>query len=228
MGENRINSVLTTNQREFLRMTDEEREDEYSRQARSYHRKAIRDRVQTAFHDFSLLWQHLDISERDEIFYPSSEQRLETGTDLIDTIAFLYRFLEGDIGDSRPDTWRLRFKDIVEPGIRNGEKMRHPHGHKVTVDAELVIEVETRPITIRDQAIEELAKGNIDNLSDAELRILIRNATKKTIQDDSGETLVEGEPIEEALDDYYGDDLHGLARAVEEKAKELEGESDGE
>lgn len=222
------NSVLTTDQREFLRMTDEERKKEYSRQARNYHRKTIRDRVQTAFYDFSLLWKHLDISERDEIFYPSREQRLETGTDLIDTIAFLYRFLEGDIGNSQPDTWRLPFKEIVEPGVRKGEKMRHPHGHKVTVDVELTIETETRPITLRGDAIEELAKGNVDNLSDAELRTLINWATKKTIQDDSVETTLGGEPLEEALDDYYGDDLHGLARAVEEKAKELEGESDDE
>lgn len=57
------NALLTETQRNFLYLSEEEREAEYSKQQRSYHRNEIRERVAAGVADFSLLLEHWDESE---------------------------------------------------------------------------------------------------------------------------------------------------------------------
>lgn len=61
------NALLTEVQRDFLRLSEEERKEEYSKQQRSYHRSEIRERVAASIQDFSLLLDHWDDPEYQSI-----------------------------------------------------------------------------------------------------------------------------------------------------------------
>ena len=98
------NSVLTSEQRDFLRKSEEEQKEDYTRQGRSYHRTEIRERARAALWDFDLLTDELDEKEREKIFSP--EPRTGAGAVLEDEVAGVLQFLcmgmNGSIGFSRP------------------------------------------------------------------------------------------------------------------------------
>lgn len=58
------NSVLTDKQRKYLRASDSEREEDYTKQQRSYHWNNIRERIWRALRDFDLLSEELTEEER--------------------------------------------------------------------------------------------------------------------------------------------------------------------
>ena len=68
----RQSSILTETQREFLALSDEERQEKYSKQMRSYHQRKIAERVRNAFRDFELLYEQLSDEQRATILSPDA------------------------------------------------------------------------------------------------------------------------------------------------------------
>lgn len=62
------NSILTEQQRKFLRMSEEERREEYSRTLRSYYRREILYRFRQAFEDVGLIVHHMDADLRAKVW----------------------------------------------------------------------------------------------------------------------------------------------------------------
>ncbi|PHQ45131.1 hypothetical protein DJ68_14615 [Halorubrum sp. C3] len=223
------NGFLTDIDKEFLRG-----EKEYaSKQGRYDRRRAIRERTREAFRDFQLLRDTLDREERDKIFDPPVDERVDLLTAMGETIAFLYHALEGDAGSNRTPIDRsidFPFSQILELGVRHGEIARQnadaerPFGGRVEVTFE--VNIDHNHTADRSRVIEELARNGGMGLTDQELRAVITHAARDTVR--GPDHMIDGEPIDEALDDYRSPDLYGLAEAVEEKAAEIEDDEDGE
>lgn len=220
------NGFLTAVDKEYLRG-----EKEYeSKQGRYDRRRAIRERTREAFHDFQLLRETLDPEERDKIFDPPYEARIDLLKAITGTIAFLYHALKGDSGSNdAPGERALHypFEQVLEIGVRHGEIARQnaqaetPFGGHIDVTFEVNI---TQPHTSNwSRVVEELAKNGGVGLTDQEIRATVTHAARDTTREGM-DNVIDGEPIEEALDDYRESDLYGLAEAVEEKAAELEEE----
>ena len=67
-GNERGRGIITPADREFLRLSEEEREEKYSQSARIQRRNAIADRVENALLDFPLLAKRLDDKTVDDVF----------------------------------------------------------------------------------------------------------------------------------------------------------------
>lgn len=104
---------LTGTDREYLRKSERERQEEYSRQARSAARSRIRKRVRASLRDFRLLADELPSEERDKIFSnePRTDEFRELQEDIAKTIEFLYTGLKGASG----------FRQPLQQGVANGE-----------------------------------------------------------------------------------------------------------
>lgn len=220
------NGFLTDVDKDFLHG-----EKEYaSKQGRYDRRRAIRERTREAFRDFQLLRDTLEQEERDKIFDPPIDENVDLLNAMSDTIAFLYHALEGDAGSNGPPIDRsvdFPFSHILEVGVRHGEIARQsaaaefPFGGRIEVTFEVNIDHNHR--AHRSRVIEELARNGGVGLTDQELRAVITHAARDTVRG-GPDHMIDGEPIDEALDGYRSADLYGLAEAVEEKAKELEDE----
>jgi hypothetical protein len=191
MTDDTPNSVLTAGQRKFLQKSEEERDEDYSRQGRSHHRRQIRKRTRQAFRDFSLLYDTLDENERKKIFNVAENPVFdraagknvglsrETRDGITDTLAFLYLSLTGEVGE---DFSRLKqpgvpdFESALEGGVSQAEHDRRPdhNGSGPFVSTELTVDVDTEVDVAA--AAEKLARGDVWRLSEAELRALAQTA----------------------------------------------------
>jgi hypothetical protein len=218
---------LTDVDKEFLRG-----EKEYdSKQGRYGRRRAIRERTRQAFYDFQMLHNTLDEAELNKIFDPPAEETSELMRAMIDSIAFLYHALEGDPGSNAVDwerTFRYPFGQVLEAGVQHGEIARQEANgeHHFAGNPEVTFDVDVTRVhpADRDRVVEALARNSGRGLTDKELKTAIVHAADDT-PSTGPEPVIDGEPPEDALDDYHGSGLHGLATEVEQKAKELD-ESD--
>lgn len=107
----RERGILSTADRDFLRSDP----DDYSRQARHAREEAIRERVTNAVLDFTLLFEHLEHDQREEIFPPAythteiGDPDFEAG--VRDTLAFI---IEGCGGFRRLDEWEFHSEQLAE------------------------------------------------------------------------------------------------------------------
>jgi len=219
---------LTDVDKEFLRG-----EKEYdSKQGRYGRRRAIRERTRQVFYDFQLLHNTLDEAELNKIFDPPVDEISELMRAMIESVAFLYHALEGDSGSNAVDwerTFRYPFSQVLEAGVKHGEIARQESNgeHHFTGNPEVTFDVDVTRVhpADRDRIVEALARNGGRGLTDKELRAGIVHTAGDTPTTDV-ELMMDGEPIEDALDGVYlGTGLYGLAKEVEQKAKELE-ESD--
>lgn len=67
-GSERGRGIVTPADRDYLRLSEEEREEKYSQSARIQRRNAIADRVENALLDFPLLAKRLDDKTVDDVF----------------------------------------------------------------------------------------------------------------------------------------------------------------
>lgn len=206
---------LTSTDREFLRGKKEYD----SKQSRYDRRQAIRERTRAAFHDFSLLYETLDRSERNKIFAPADESH-SLFRAMIDTMAFLYHALEGDVDSNQAHQhpFPYPFDQLLRTGVRHGEISRHASatggswgGH---VDVDFSVEIQEPHKTDHERVIEDLAKNEGRGLTERELRTAVAHAARVTASDEEPWVTDDGEPVEEV-------NLHRLADAVEQKAEEL-------
>lgn len=172
---------LTQVDRDFL-LGEKEYTGENAKQQRYERREAIAARTRQAFRDFSLLYETLDGHERDRIFDvgkgEDDRQALSEFQDaLIDTIAFLYHALEGEVGSGvlYHRSFRTPFKAILQSGVRKGEIGRHPQElYKSMIGVEFDVSVTSGELIDVDRAIEKIIELREYELTEAEVRALIR------------------------------------------------------
>ena len=163
---------LTATDRAFLRG-----EKEYeAKQSRYQRREAIAGRARAAFADFALLLDVMDEAERNRVFdvdppggRPMPNQGLYGG--LVDTIAFLYLGLEGELHSpvtaNRP--FSVPFERVVQSGIRKGEKRRYGRRVLVEVDGPDVDVKTNIDGGMVDAAIDKIARQSYSELTHSEM-----------------------------------------------------------
>ena len=164
---------LTATDRAFLRG-----EKEYeAKQSRYQRREAIAGRARAAFEDFALLYEVFDEHERNRVFDVEPDQggppSPYTGlySDLIDSIAFLYLALEGDLhSPTTANRWfSVPFDRVVQNGIKVAESDRYGRHVVVEVDGPDV-EVKTNlDAGTVDAAIDKLARQSYNELTESEM-----------------------------------------------------------
>lgn len=179
----RERGILTLEDREFLRG-----EREHISQGSKYNtRRRIRQRIEDAILDFSVLFEELDDREREQIFGPrerfvpsrefedmttiqpeeSVPDELKRG--LIDAVAFLY-------GASQDAEMFPRV--VIEEGVREAYVREHPD--RALREVDLTVEWDS-PEDLLDAALYNLQEGR--TLSPAQLRALMES-DDETISDD--------------------------------------------
>lgn len=209
---------LTGTDREFL-TGEHEYTGESAKQQRYQRREAIAERTRQAFYDFAFLYDVLDPHERDRVFNPDESDTVELVEAMRDTIAFLYRALEGDRDRpiSRDRSVTVNFNQVFEPGIKRGERDRQPQddralqnlfaGHGYVEYEPFRVEYrQNPPIPDPDVIVERLVDDGVHAVSDDELSALIHRATLETC---APEPASQSEHTERF-------DLHALADRVAE------------
>lgn len=173
------NGFLTDRDKKFL-TGEKEYTGDNAKQLRYQTRRAIRERTRAAYRDFALLYEVLDENERNKIFDIDVEGQVPPRhhglySDLVDTIAFLYLSLKGDV-DSQVVTEREfapHFDSILEAAIKSGEKRRYPRP--------VLVEVEPPDVDVRtnidsgtqEGAIDKIAARDYDELTEEEMFTLL-------------------------------------------------------
>lgn len=226
MADDTPNSILTAAQRDFLKKSEKERKTDYSRQSRSHHRREIAKRTRQAFHDFALLYEALDSHERHRIFDSGERKEAnELRPAIEDTIGFLYWAIQGDVGDSDrvfDRSFPPIFWDLLEAGLRDGERRRQPEPndiHSIQIEYERPNLDVTRPEMVDlERVAHALAMNKGRKLSDKELRSALAFLASETTH--RIEPTVDGTPVNELTDEPRN--LHQLAERVQELAEQTD------
>lgn len=160
LESNRPRGILSTTDREYL-LGQKEYEHPQSEANR---KQDIRERVINAFQDFLILTLMLSEKERKKIFNDEISEKLLQYS-LESMVSFVYLGLEEDIKE---------LEKIIEMGVYSGanlSKISHWSGEVVDVDT--LIDLERRPD--RSEVIQKLEQGKTDQLTPAEIGILVRS-----------------------------------------------------
>lgn len=181
------NGFLTQEDRRFLR-GEKEYTGEYASQSRYERREAIAERARKAFGDFSLLLEGMNENERNRVFdvepageRPTPDQGLYS--DLVDTVAFLYLGLEGELGSRVAQTrpFSVHFGNAVRSGVRRAERARHDRRVAVDVSGPTVQVREDIDIEAVNAALDKIARGSYDELTYSEMyAVLYEYGTEKS------------------------------------------------
>jgi len=216
---------LTKTDREFL-TGEHEYTSESAKQQRYQRREAIAERTRQAFHDFALLYEALDSHERHRIFDSGERKEAnELSHAIEDTIGFLYWAIQGDIGDRDrvfDRSFPPIFWDLLEAGLRDGERRRQPEPndiHSIQIEYERPNLSVTRPEMVdMERVAHALAMNKGRKLSDEELRSALAFLASETTH--RIERTVDGTPVNELTDEPR--DLHQLAERVQELAEQTD------
>jgi hypothetical protein len=154
--------ILTPSDREFLlgRKTD------YAEHSKKQKRNRIRRRIRNAILDFSILFDHLEDRDRETVFNPDDDARDAYTQGIIDMLGFLHL---GTMGYYTP------FKDMLAQGVNKAEQELAGSDYRmVTVDFNVdpVGQIDV------DEVIDKLEFGNFEEVTDEELRALVRLMTE--------------------------------------------------
>lgn len=154
------NGMLTEDQRKFLRREGKG----YTEQNRRDYRRSIRDRIYNSVLDFRLLFDHWLDEEREEVF-SELKQSEEGGEGLATMIAIFY--LE--------TRFTGEFNNLFGRGIRYAEDYMAGDSGTYQVTVKPVNEfVERVSIADAERAIEKFDKHGIRDLTEGEMRALLR------------------------------------------------------
>ena len=121
----RPRGVLSAADREYLCASDIEREENWSRPARSQRERAIRERTTNAILDFSLLFHEAGERDLALIFNPNEiDNHTEIRHGMQDALALFFSEMEsGKYGDSAEDRI-VQFSSLLRNAIWNAEAKR--------------------------------------------------------------------------------------------------------
>lgn len=167
---------LTEVDRAFL-TGEKEYTGDNAKQLRYQRRQAIAERTRQAFHDFSLLFDVLDEHERDRIFNVTETTATPDEMEpfynaLVDTVAFLYLSLEGEVNSDSNLTrsFSKPFDSVLSFGVKRGEKARHTEREHLLVTIDFEVDVDyTIDLNHVDHAIDKLARREHSELTEREM-----------------------------------------------------------
>jgi len=197
----RPRGILTEADRKYLVATEQERENNYSRQAQNLRKREIRKRLRHALRDFQLIESELPSDIVDDIFdvppHAKSEERGELQKDIGHVLQFLYVAMGGQ-------SW---FRKVLSTAVANGEKRLGNADHALMVQPRFEVSVRTSTDLgeLATQAVDKLDQDKtLKELEDEELYALsvfldlaggidtdrVRNAVelKDQIMRDDGDT----------------------------------------
>lgn len=151
------NSLLTDSQREFLRLSEEERKEQYSKQRRSYYRQEIAERVRRGFDDFSILFEHWDEDAREAVLADPKET-LQEG--IIDVLAMIY-------AETDPIN---RFRPYLRRAVKKAEQ---EYADSPTWRVNVTVNVETPETVQIEEAHNKYRRERLKDLSEAEMACLL-------------------------------------------------------
>lgn len=154
----RDRGILTRSDREFLLG----RKRDYTDHSKKQKRNRIRQRIQNALLDFTIVFEHLTDRDRSTVFDPDDEERAAYTQGIVDLLAFLHL---GTMGYSTP------FKDMLAQGVHKAEQELAGSEYRMVnvyfnVDPVGQIDV--------DEVIDKLERGRFDEITDEELRAFVR------------------------------------------------------
>ena len=196
--DDRRRGGLTPSDREFLLKTEDEREEDYSRQSRSDARTRIRARAKNSILDFAFLFKNLDEDEREKIFKEvtsginqlspaEQESRRDFRNAIANTLGFLY------LGTL---TSKYGFEYYLDLGVGRAEDRVADEGQMVNAHVEFNVKRKSFPTADMESIVERVRDGGFDELTEHELR----EYTKLT----AGMDEFDPESILEANLDRYG------------------------
>lgn len=186
------NALLTASQREFLRAGEREREEEYTKQQRSYHRREIRERVKTGVHDFQLIYNHLDDVELQKIFDVGMEEEHEDHLEFVHAMRYALQFCYWAAQESPEWIPGMNFEYLLAQAVVSAEQ--DLNGRSVNPRFYLNA-ASTRSIS--EQAVEKIKEGKIDALTVGEMYAFL-NMYRESLDPDRAR--------------YYGFWRHGTSK----------------
>lgn len=195
----RSRGILTTADREFLLTPEQEREAGYTRQGRSKRWRTIRERVENALLDLSLLVEFWPADQRAAVFDELIDEW--RGREALADLVMLF-YLE--------TVPRDRFDDLFSRGVRRAEgrlaSESEPEFVSVRPHDELVQSLDQQTI---EEAIWKYTQGDqgIWDLSEAEMRVLVHLLNYQ---------------------EFSAEDFHELLEQLDRVAYEMSGGRDAE
>ena len=169
----RPRGILSEADRKYLIATEQEREDNYSRQAQNLREREIRKRLRHGLLDLDLILRSLDPDVLEEVFsreLVESEGILSLQRGLAGAIGLPYyiahrKFVAGDADEL--------FESMVEKGVWSAKNMIDgPEGPPAFLQYSVHFEVSSPTIDV-DMIAEKVRDGDFDALSETELRTFL-------------------------------------------------------
>ena len=196
----RPRGILSEADRKYLLADSDEREANYSRQARSLRERSIHERLRHALRDFQILQAELSDDQRDQIFdvppHNESDRRGELNTDIGHLLQFLYVSMGGQ-------AW---FGQVLQRAVANGEvELGHTdHALLVTPRFDVKVRTDTDLAEVASRALDKLDGGtSMMKLDDTELYALSKYLGLAGIDTDAVRNVIE---LEADLHDESDDD----------------------
>ncbi|WP_331235138.1 hypothetical protein [Natronorarus salvus] len=174
---------LTHTDRRFL-IGKKEYTGENAKQQRYQRREAIAARARQAFHDFALLYDSVDEHERDRIFDVGDDVTDYDAINgfhdaLVDTLAFIYLSLEGEVGSNtilhRGRSFSVPFDTILTQAVKKGEISRYDRemlGSMVSVEFD--VDVREGADSLRtERAMDKIVRNRFNELTEEEMYSLL-------------------------------------------------------
>lgn len=174
-GGGRERGILTTADREFLSMSDEERKNEYSAPARSQRRRAIASRIENALLDFPILAGEIEDETIQDVFGPERGSFTVDGEEVVGSqiqtgqmgvpfgVMFLLRIARGGephalLPDSHlPESVEHSLKPFLDD-LERGIQIWLNDFHNLTGDVDVSVSVDD--LRTSDELVEDIREGD--------------------------------------------------------------------
>lgn len=166
----RPRGVLTPADRKFLRGESELK----SKQSRRDARLRIRNRIENAILDFSILFEELEERDLVNVFSSDSVEEKDAFQDgIVDALAFLYW------GSKRAALYPT-FESMLIEGVKAAEAKENDGDYQFV---EVEFEVKNRGGMTPEQVLEKLQSDGINDVSDGELRAFVQYLSERGVLD---------------------------------------------
>lgn len=197
----RPRGILSEADRKYLLASDDEREANYSRQARSLREREIRKRLRHGVLDLDLILRGLDVRVLKQVFEPeqiTSEQIVKMEQGLAGAVGVVYYIAEKLTAPGDSDEF---FEDMIERGVWNAKNMlAEPGSPPAFLKYDVFFEVSNPTVDVHAIA-EKVRAGDLQSLSEPELRTFL------WMYESRGGELASGDDAADAFLDFAEDRL---------------------
>jgi hypothetical protein len=164
--DSRPRGTLTEADRKFLKASESEREEEYTRQSRTNARRRIQERIKMSILDFSIILENLSEEERREIFTTTPEDSAAFRDGITGFIGLVFT-------EALANPTLLRFESLVRRGIERAYR-KMSGSQEVRVGVELDWNAEPMSHNHLDEIEAKVEAGEWDDLTESELKAFLR------------------------------------------------------